>query len=723
MNEPNKLRFVEVPKASWRSVADAANAQELEKQQEELTDGQHYDSWNEKVLKEDRFKSKSADTAYTEAMRARQISDFEEMKSSIYDGDPSRSKAASARGKHALYLADEIRKARKELVGVDVTSAEWRQLVSDREERLNDVLILEHGSLSEREINFIIDFSSGAYDDIMDDTTGRDPSVRDDSQKGGAQTNPNQAAPDASRGDNHEHTGDVPEGEVEQELHQLAEMVHRPSLTLEEMARIGEAIDDVLAGIGVSVEPIPLEDENDSDDVFVPIEPIDLDEEDDPDFPGSQEPEKERIDDIRKRWLEYMAEHHQEDLDSRERLRNDFLEIAARSQKGHLRRIKPDGYVAKALRSFFAAVGGNKAADFLTRPTEDERKAGQAYADALGKVDKARHNFMGHEHDNGRMSLEELQAERAMFFSSEYRSNALKIAELQKDAVKGKKPMNRWLRRLGYVGSGVAGGLVAMTPVGWIGGGLLAVGGAVALRVNANKRSAALKGKNIFDGGTHVVDGVAEGYARTYDASMKNRVDQLEDGEQEYYSANDLLRSHYDDISNEVGKNRDRITIPILATLGAMALTRIGVGELMNNSAKSDSTAVPDTATPDGFGDFQKDHNDPSAIISEPETSPPATPELVDINTNSAPERAVDDLLSNAGYRLEGDKTSFLTELADRLGSEDKMFVDGSGNAVDMYLGKDVGDPRYQVWNQDVGIRFSDEAVKFLDQIRGIVTK
>lgn len=30
MNEPNKLRFVEVPKASWRSVADAANAQELE---------------------------------------------------------------------------------------------------------------------------------------------------------------------------------------------------------------------------------------------------------------------------------------------------------------------------------------------------------------------------------------------------------------------------------------------------------------------------------------------------------------------------------------------------------------------------------------------------------------------------------------------------------------------------------------------------------------------
>ena len=104
-------------------------------------------------------------------------------------------------------------------------------------------------------------------------------------------------------------------------------------------------------------------------------------------------------------------------------------------------------------------------------------------------------------------------------------------------------------------------------------------------------------------------------------------------------------------------------------------------------------------------------------MAEPPEVSPGI--ELVDVNTNGAPEHAVDELLHNTGYEISGDKTSFLSSLAERLGGEDKMFVDGSGNPVDMYLGGE-GDPRYQPWDSNIGIRLSDEAVRLLGEMSGV---
>lgn len=168
MSNPN--RFNEPARASRHSSEDAQKWQELE-------DGQRYDSWSESSAS-----GQSAESAYGQAMRKRLQDDLEDMKASIFGGSKRKvvgigsekkivesTSRANAQGRHAFYLANEIRKARQDLSGADVDSAAWKQTVGDREDRLQDILLEDKDSLTPQEVDFLIDFSGGKYDEVMDE--------------------------------------------------------------------------------------------------------------------------------------------------------------------------------------------------------------------------------------------------------------------------------------------------------------------------------------------------------------------------------------------------------------------------------------------------------------------------------------------------------------------------------------------------------------------------
>ena len=812
-------------------------------EQKQVAENERYQEWQS-------LGGDNLDAVYDEAMKVRLADDYDSMRASIMTGEANThtNGRANNRGRQAFYLAHNIRQARQELAGLDRGSEQWIQQVSDREDRLQDLLARDDSDLNEAEMNFIIDLSGGRYDSVLGGQTSGETSASVGAGKSSeAENRPFNLAEAASDPNIDDATrralidinnlltvkpqlaieGAKPNisaggSQVEQEAQRLVDEINRSSLTPEQRAAVqgmvdgiitdidrplhgnetpedsddsqvpvptgplegdqavreGESLEEYEARISSNVVPIEKIDAGEDDSVDspevkgpissiqqaidalgkrqseldpesdeykkmdnqinaliasrdimnaesaggegrqpVPIDKIDVDDNEEEEAEGSEsrgdgsvlesDANAEGIVGIRGRWLEYMLNEHSQDMKEREQARQEFLKIMAKSQKGHLRRIKPDGFVAKSLRSLFAGVNGNKLADFLTKPTNEEKAAGDRYAEALAKIDSARHNFMGHEHDNGNMSLEELKAERALFMTTEHANNSRAIAELQK-ASSG-KPMNKWLRRAGYVGAGVAGGLLALTPLGWVAGVAAAGTGAAALRIGANKRNANLEGPNVTGGGKYVVDGVAANYQREFAKKFTNG-DETEGGRE--MAAADLVNTHYDETSNEVGKNRNRIVGPaILAGLTAAA-TKLGIDGITDNFPKD----VPSESTPDPKPE------DPTIIVDPPRGEPPEVSpgiELVDVNTNGAPERAVDELLHNTGYEISGDKTSFLSSLAERLGGEDKMFVDGSGNPVDMYLGGE-GDPRYQPWDSNIGIRLSDEAVRLLGEMSGV---
>lgn len=168
MSNPN--RFNEPARASRHSSEDTQKWQELE-------DGQRYDIWSESSAS-----GQSAESAYGQAMRKRLQDDLEDMKASIFGGSKRKvvgigsekkivesTSRANAQGRHAFYLANEIRKARQDLSGADVDSAAWKQTVGDREDRLQDILLEDKDSLTPQEVDFLIDFSGGKYDEVMDE--------------------------------------------------------------------------------------------------------------------------------------------------------------------------------------------------------------------------------------------------------------------------------------------------------------------------------------------------------------------------------------------------------------------------------------------------------------------------------------------------------------------------------------------------------------------------
>lgn len=743
-------------------------------EQKRVAEDERYQEWQS-------LGGDNLDAVYDEAMKVRLADDYDSMRASIMTGEANNhtNRRANNRGRQAFYLAHNIRQARQELAGLDRGSEQWIQQVSDREDRLQDLLARDDSDLNEAEMNFIIDLSGGHYDSVLGGQTSGETSAGVGAGKSSeaenrpfnlaeAASDPN--IDDATRRalidinnlltvnpqlaiDGAKPNVSVGGSDVEQEAQRLVDEINNSSLTPEQRAAVQEMVDGITADIDrplhgnetpedsddsqVPIPTGPLEGdqavrEGESLEEYearissnvVPIDKIGIDDNEVKESDGSEpkgdgsglesDANGEGIVGIRGKWVEYMLTEYKPEMEEREQARQEFLKIMAKSQKGHLRRIKPDGFVARSLRSLFAGVNGNKLADFLTKPTNEEKAAGDRYAEALAKIDSARHNFMGHEHDNGNMSLEELKAERALFMTTEHANNSRAIAELQK-ASSG-RPMNKWLRRAGYVGAGVAGGLLALTPLGWVAGVAAAGTGAAALRIGANKRNANLEGSNVMGGGKYVVDGVAANYQREFAEKFING-DETEGGRE--MAAADLVNTHYDETSNEVGKNRNRIVGPaILAGLTAAA-TKLGIDGITDNFPKdvpSDPKDVPLESTP------EPKPEDPTIIVDPPRAEPPEVSpgiELVDVNTNGAPEHAVDELLHNTGYEISGDKTSFLSSLAERLGGEDKMFVDGSGNPVDMYLGGE-GDPRYQPWDSNIGIRLSDEAVRLLGEMSGV---
>lgn len=173
-------------------------------------------------------------------------------------------------------------------------------------------------------------------------------------------------------------------------------------------------------------------------------------------------------------------------------------------------------------------------------------------------------------------------------------------------------------------------------------------------------------------------------------------------------------------------KNRNRLKTTIaLGALGA----RLGagaVGEIGKLIAESSQPSPVSTGTGNkpNFGDFQKDHGDPSLV--EPGSSGTEVPTtevehsfgLVDINTNGAPEHAITELAKNAGHNLSGSEAStMLRDLYAQFG--DGAFTDAAGNPVDLTnFGGDIG-IGYQEWDKDMAIQLSEEAAKWLSNRLG----
>lgn len=401
-----------------------------------------------------------------------------------------------------------------------------------------------------------------------------------------------------------------------------------------------------------------------------------------------------------------------------EAAREHFQEVMALKQKSHGLRINPNGKVARFLIG--SGRWGAKLADRLTRPSKEEQEAAAAYEAALTQVDVDRHNFLGHEIDHGNLTREEVRGLRSQFFTAEHYGNVQEIARLQMDRGKDedgnrRRPMSKWLRRLGYLTAGAVGGVTAMfnIPLG------IAVAGAGAgvFRGLANKRNANMKvspeDKNPLNK-EYKAEAVADVYHQRFLESMQARTEAAqEEGSDWEPGARDITSTHLYETSIEAGKSTERLTRPVLGAVALAAAIKLST-YMMGSGSAGGSGNVENPKPETGGGDSTG--NIPPIASSE---TPPAQPHLTEVNTNSAPESVVGDQLQHLGYKLEkGDPTDILNELAKKVG-QDKVFVDGNKNLVDMFTGR-AGDQRFGLWNVDTSVRFSDEAVQALKDIKGV---
>ena len=204
------------------------------------------------------------------------------------------------------------------------------------------------------------------------------------------------------------------------------------------------------------------------------------------------------------------------------------------------------------LRTKFGKTGA-KLADKLTRRTPQEEELAKNYTDSLKAKEAA--FLTGFE-----PGTSEYNARKAEFVTSQHAADALRIAEIQKEDAK--KPTNKWLRRAGFVGAGLAGGIIAATPIGWAAGAgaAVALGGAGAIQVHATRRNALTQEK---DSENLVVDQLAK--KRT--SEFNKNVAELQDGDSAL-GVESLADEHLHGMNSEVEKNRKRMRDPI----GAAAL-------------------------------------------------------------------------------------------------------------------------------------------------------
>lgn len=454
------------------------------------------------------------------------------------------------------------------------------------------------------------------------------------------------------------------------------------------------------------------------------IEKIDGSGEDDP------RPAEERISDAMTRMSDFFENTYEVDPATGEKrytylehirryeaAREHFQEVMARKQKSHGLRINPNGKVAQLLIG--SGRWGAKLADRLTRPSKEEQEAAAAYEAALTQVDVDRHNFLGHEIDHGNLTREEVRGLRSQFFTAEHYGNVQEIARLQMDRGKDedgnrRRPMSKWLRRLGYLTAGAIGGVTAMfnIPLG------IAVAGAGAgvFRGLANKRNANMKvspeDKNPLNK-EYKAEAVADVYHQQFLESMQARTEEAQkEGSDWEPGARDIVGTHLYETSIEAGKSTERLTRPVLGAVALAAAIKFST-DLMGSGSAGGSGNVENPKSETGGGDSAG--NVPPTVSSE---TPPAQPHLTEVNTNGAPESVVGDQLQHLGYKLEGDSTKVLNELAEKVG-QDGVFVDGNNNPVDMFTGK-AGDQQFGAWNVNTSVRFSDEAVRAIEAMKDV---
>lgn len=400
-----------------------------------------------------------------------------------------------------------------------------------------------------------------------------------------------------------------------------------------------------------------------------------------------------------------------------EAAREHFQEVMARKQKSHGLRINPNGKLMARLLG--CGRLGAKLADRLTRPSKEEQEAAAAYEAALTQVDVDRHNFLGQEIDRGNLTKEEVRGLRSQFFTAEHYGNVQEIARLQMDRGKDedgnrRRPMSKWLRRLGYLTAGAIGGVTAMfnIPLG------IAVAGAGAgvFRGLANKRNANMKvspeDKNPLNK-EYKAEAVADVYHQRFLESMQARTEEAQkEGSDWEPGARDIVGTHLYETSIEAGKSTERLTRPVLGAVALAAAIKFST-DLMGSGSAGGSGNVENPKSETGGGDSAG--NVPPTVSSE---TPPAQPHLTEVNTNGAPESVVGDQLQHLGYKLEGDSTEFLKKLADNVG-QDNVFADGNNNPVDMFTGK-AGDQQFGAWNVNTSVRFSDEAVRAIEAMKDV---
>lgn len=440
-------------------------------------------------------------------------------------------------------------------------------------------------------------------------------------------------------------------------------------------------------------------------------------------------PAEERISDAMTRMSDFFENTYEidpatgekrypylENIRRYEAARENFQEIMARKQKSHGLRINPNGKVAQFLIG--SGRWGAKLADRLTRPSKEEQEAAAAYEAALTQVDVDRQKFLGQEVDHGNLTQEEVRGLRSQFFTAEHYGNVQEIARLQMDRGKDedgnrRRPMSKWLRRLGYLTAGAVGGVTAIfnMPLG------IAVAGAGAgvFRGLANKRNANMKvspeDKNPLNK-EYKAEAVADVYHQQFLESMQARAEEAQkEGSDWEPVARDIVDTHLYETSIEAGKSTERLTRPVIGAVALAAAIKFSTDLMGSGSAGGDGN-VEKPKSETGGGDSTG--NVPPIASSE---TPPAQPHLTEVNTNGAPESVVGDQLQHLGYKLEGDPTEFLKKLADNVG-QDKVFVNDKG-PVDMFTG-DAGDQRFASWNVNTSVRFSDEAVQALKDIKGV---
>ncbi len=337
--------------------------------------------------------------------------------------------------------------------------------------------------------------------------------------------------------------------------------------------------------------------------------------------------------------------------------REAYLKYMAESQKLHWNkgRIKTNGKLAVALRG----LGADNLVDQLTQSTEEEEKLKTDYNKYLET--KQKEALKDYEEGS-----EEFYEARAKFLTEQYAKDTQKIAELQKD--NAKKPMNKWLRRAGYAGAGVAGGLIALTPLGLVGGAAAAAGGAIALRRNANKRNALTESK---DGEGLVVDQLAKERATKFG---NNASEHKKD-----YDANTITDWHEDDKKTEIDKNRRQMLVPVLGAVAVSLATKYGIDfaqENINSTGNTDPNTEPtDTATtetPKGRVEAE-----PSDIGSEAPVIPESASNIPEY-TGGYPWDWASDLVGSEQATSELHR---LTEIASQNGYD--VVWNGLGDGVD----------------------------------------